>query len=139
MVTYQKHLAARGWHRSTRARVLLVILGLLVFYVGMAAWGLETEYGGDPNLPEYVIEMRNDTGEVLVAEGEEGAVVFEGTSLAEAEAWVERQRGARDYRVPALVMIVGAVVLLLGVTPSPVAPSAQRQVANSGEHLSGAG
>lgn len=119
MVTYKKDLETPGWHRSGPIRATLVVAGILLVLVGMAGWAIETEYGGDPNQPEYIIGWDNEGGHAFVLEGEEGPLAYEATDLADAEAWIESQRGSRDYLIPILLIVGGSILLVAGIAPSP--------------------
>ena len=105
MVTYSKDTEARGWHRPWQARVLLVIVGGVLILMGMAGRAFEDEYGGSADSPEYVIGWNIELGQAVVQDGERGAVVHKSSSLAGAEAWVQAQRGERNYRGPTLLLI----------------------------------
>ena len=114
MVTYRKDLSRRGGRRSGLARVVFGLLGLALIFVGVEAWALETEYGGDPDREDYSVSE----GEPVQVYGEDG-LVFEGTS-EEVAAWLRAARGSRNYTVPILLLVGGAISLLAGVTPSPL-------------------
>ena len=116
MVTYRKNLSQRGWRRSGLARVLFGLLGVALLFVGVEAWALETEYGGDPDREVYSVS--EEDGELVRVYGEEG-LVFEGTP-EEVAAWLKAARGSRNYTVPILLCVGGALSLLAGVTPSPL-------------------
>lgn len=116
MVTYRKEQTRSGWHRPWPLRVLFVLLGLTLVFAGMVAWSLETEYGGDPDRQEYVVAQ--EVGEPVQVHGE-GGVVFEGTQ-DEVDAWLEAQRGSRNYAVAILLLVGGALLIILGVSPSPL-------------------
>ena len=120
MVTYRKELERKGWHRPWPVRVMLVVVGVVLVLAGLVAWGLEQEYGGDPDRPEYVIA--HEAGRPVQVLGEFG-VVFEGTQ-EEVDAWLEEQRGSRDFTVPILLIVGGAVVGVIGIAPSPQEPEA---------------
>jgi len=85
-------------------------------FVGIEAWALETEHGGDPDSQQYYVSQ--EAGKPVQVHGEEG-VVFEGTS-EEVAAWLKAERGSRNYTVPILLLIGGALSILAGVTPSPL-------------------
>jgi hypothetical protein len=119
MVTYRKNLEKKGWHRPWPIRILSAVIGLILFMAGGLGWALETEYGGDPDRQEYVIGWDDELGGAVVLGGEHGEVVYEATDLSDAEAWVEAQRGSRNYTVPILLFAVSAVFVAIGVAPSP--------------------
>lgn len=119
MVTYRKSLEKRGWHRPLPIRILSVFIGLVFFVAGGLGWALETEYGGDPDRQEYVIGWDDELGGAVVLGGERGEVVYQATDISDAEAWVEAQRGSRDYTVPILLYSASAIFVLIGVAPSP--------------------
>ena len=122
MFTYRKDLAREHWHRPWPIRVFLVLLALILILAGFVGWALETEYGGDSERPEYVIGQEPDGAFVL---GENGEVVYEATDIADAEAWVGSQRGSRNFTVPILLYVGGALSLILGVSPSPLRREAE--------------
>lgn len=118
MVTYRRGLSRRGWYRSIPIRVLLIIVGVGLFFVGGVARSLEEEYGGDPDRQEYVIGWDDQLGGAVVL-GEGGEVVYDATDVNDAEAWVESQRGSRNFTVPILFMASGVILFVAGVAPSP--------------------
>lgn len=118
MVTYRKSLEKKGWHRPWPIRLLLLLVGFVLFVLGGVLWELETEYGGDPDRQEYVIGWDDDLGRTVVL-GENGEVVYQASDIADAETWVEAQRGARDYTVQILLFITSALFILAALAPSP--------------------
>jgi hypothetical protein len=120
------------WHPSVVMRIILAILGVIALFVGVAAWSLETEYGGDSSVGamEYLAD-----GTVRVYEvdeqttDEEGhplqTLVFVGTE-EEAEAWMARQDQRRNYVFPGLIVALG--VGLLGAALVPSIPRADRRL-----------
>jgi hypothetical protein len=116
MVTYRKDLARKGWHRSGLVRVLLGLLGVALVFVGTEVWALETEYGGAPDRQDYYVSQ--EAGRPVKVYDESGVVVFEGTP-EEVAAWLRIERGARNYTVPILLLVGGALSIVAGVTPSP--------------------
>ena len=120
MVTYRKELERKGWHRPWPIRVLLVVVGVGLLLGGWVAWDLEQEKGGweGSGLGHHMIE---ETPDRVIVRGEDGAIVFEGSSIQEVEAWIEGQR-SRNFTVPILLLAGGAVLLVLGVAPSPRRP-----------------
>lgn len=123
MVTYRKDLSRRGWRRSGLARVLFGLLGVALLFVGVEAWALEIEYGGDPDREVY--SVTEGDGEPVQVFGEEG-LVFEGTQ-EEVAAWLRAARGSRNYTVPILLLVSGVLSLLAGVTPSPLEEDSPRR------------
>ena len=119
MFTYRKDLAKKHWHRPWPLRVLLLLLGLFICLIGAVGWSIENVYGGDVDRQEYVIGHDAELGRAFVY-GEGGEVVYEATNIADAEAYVESQRGGRNYTVPILFWVTGILLLLLAVGPSPV-------------------
>ncbi len=117
-VSYRKSLEAKGWHRPWPIRIVAVGVGFGLFFVGAVLWALETEYGGDRERHEYVIGWDEILGGAVVL-GENNAIVYEATDISDAEAWVEAQRGSRNYTVPILLFVVGAAGILVGIAPSP--------------------
>jgi hypothetical protein len=115
MVTYRKNQARKHWHRPWPVRVLLVAGGIVLILAGYVGWALEQEYGGDDDRQEYVM-FQEASGPVQV-HGDSG-VVFEGTQR-QVDAWLEDQRGGRDFTTPFLLIVGGAMLVLVGVAPSP--------------------
>lgn len=113
--TYRSDLEQRGWHRPWPLRVVLGLVGVPLILAGLVGWALEQEYGGDEDRKEYVTSQEA-SGPVQV-HGESG-VVFEGTQ-EEVDAWLEEQRGSRNFTAPFLLITGGAVLILAGVAPSP--------------------
>ena len=118
MVTYRRESARKHWHRPGPLRVVLVFLGLFLVLIGTALWSLETEYGGDPDRPEFVIGYDAELGAAFVY-GEGGQVVYETTSVADAEAYADSFRGSRNYTTPILVLGVAALSMVVALAPSP--------------------
>ncbi|MEN8240088.1 MAG: hypothetical protein ABFR53_12915 [Actinomycetota bacterium] len=118
MVTYRKDLAREHWHRPWPVRILLVILGPVMILAGLVGWSLEETYGGDTNVQEYVIEHDAAAGLARVY-GENGEMEFEATSIEDAEAYVDGQRGQHNYAVPILLIVLGALSIIAGIAPSP--------------------
>lgn len=115
--TYRRDQTRRGWYRPLLIRIILVVFGPFVLFVGSVLWSLEEEYGGDPDRQEYVIGWDDQIGgQVVQCEG--GEVVYEAPDSADAEAWVEAQRGARNFIYAALVLAFGALLVLTGIVPS---------------------
>ncbi len=114
MVTELKRPRPRPWHRSVLARSVTVIGGAFLLLVGSVAWALETEYGGDVDRPEYTIS--HEVGEPVKVHGEAG-VVFEGTQ-SEVDAWLEEERGSRNYAFAVLLFASGIGAIAFGVWPS---------------------
>ena len=131
MVTYLKDAEARGWHRPWPARVLLVLVGGFLILMGMAGWAFENEYGGNSDRPEYVIGWDNELGQAFV---QDGVVVYESSSLAGAEAWVQAQGGKRNYPGPILLVVAGSVLIIVGIVPSPRQRTATHSQTRSGSH-----
>ena len=118
MVTYRRDLEKKHWHRPWPVRIVFVVMGVVLVLAGLVAWSLEDVYGGDPNRQEYVIGHEVATGQASVF-GENGELVYETVSIADAEAWVEGQRGSRSYTVPVLLIAGGAFAIIAGLSPSP--------------------
>ena len=109
--------------RAYRRRMGIGLVGVLVILVGLAAWSLETEYGGNS------VGGSETAGDVTrVFDIDEGSldseghpvttIVFEGTE-AEAESFMKARWGeGRNYVYPAIV--IGAGVLLLAGAFVPV-------------------
>ena len=125
MVTYRRHLERRGWHRPWPLRLILIVLGGFVVVFGLLLWSFEQDKGGweGTELGHFMVE---DSPGRAVVYGEGGEVLFEGTDIAEVEAWIENQRH-RDFTVPFLVITAGAMVVAVGVAPSPKRRNLVRQ------------
>ncbi|MEN8040488.1 MAG: hypothetical protein ABFR95_03200 [Actinomycetota bacterium] len=119
MATYRKDAAREHWHIPWPVRILIAIVGLGMLLLGFVGWALENEYGGDTDRAEYVIGHDVETGLATVQEGERGEVVYEFSSMQDAEAWVQSQRGPRDYTVPVMLLIGGALMIIVGIAPAP--------------------
>lgn len=120
MWTYRRESERKGWwHRPWPVRVLSVLVGVCLVLFGMVLWGLEQEEGGweGSGLGHHVVGYDELTDEVVVW-NEDGEIVFRGTDMGEADAWIESQR-SRDFTVPILVMAGGGLLIALGVAPSP--------------------
>lgn len=128
MVTYRRQFERRGWHRPPLLRFVLVVLGVLLGLVGWVAWALEQEKGGWEGtaleghftVEEGIEDVEEGIYRALVR-GEEGEVLFEGSSAEEVDEWIESQRN-RDFTVPILMLSASAVLLLGGLGPSPRMP-----------------
>lgn len=127
------------WRPSVVLRIILGISGVAALLVGMALWGLETEYGGEGGAGSEM-EILSD-GTVKVYESDEQQVdeqgnqlrvlVFEGTQ-DEFEVWsAENEVQGRNYLIPGLVIAVGAVLLIGAVLP----PIGKREDANPSEEV----
>jgi hypothetical protein len=99
--------------------VVLVLVGLVLLVAAGVGWSLEKEYGGDPDRAEYVIGHDAQTGQATV-QGQEG-MVYEASNIADAEAYVESQRGSRNYTVSILLLTGGVLAIIAGIAPSPLA------------------
>lgn len=89
----------------------------MVVLAGLFAWSIEDEYGSGLN---YMVEQGPETWTVYeVSEGESAGrrVVFEGPP-EEAQAYMERERAAREsFVVPGLIIAAGALLLVIGLLP----------------------
>lgn len=124
----RRDLTKKGWYRPLLIRIILVVFGLFVLFVGGVLWSLEEEYGGDPGRQEYVIAWDDQMGHMVLGEG--GEVVYEATDSADAEAWVEARRGARNFIYSILALAFGGLLIVAGLAPSP-ARRATRSTARS--------
>ena len=82
--------------------------------VGLDGAVAASEYGGDVDRPEYTIS--HEVGEPVKVHGEAG-VVFEGTQ-SEVDAWLEEERGSRNYAFAVLLFASGIGAIAFGVWPS---------------------
>ncbi len=105
-------------------RLLLVVFGSVVVLAGVVGWALETEYGGSG--PESFMEIDGNTVRVyefdeqgpLDSEGHVVRVlVFEG-SQSEADEFTKTEAEDRNYLVPALIIAVGAVIVIAALIPA---------------------
>jgi hypothetical protein len=119
MVTYRRELERKGWHRNGLVRLVLVVAALFVGLLGYVTWTFEQDKGGweDSGLGHHMVEA-GEVGDPVRVWNENGEIVFEGTSIEEAEAWIESRR-SRNFTVPSLLLVGSAVLFLLGVGPSP--------------------
>lgn len=104
----------RKGHRAAR-RIGPIVVGVILVLAGAVAWGWETEYGSGRG---FSVEVIGDEATVYDTDGDSGTrLVFEGTE-AEADAYLEEQRtSGRNYTIPALIMVAGGAVVLVGVWP----------------------
>lgn len=111
------------WHPSRLMRVVLAVGGVLVVLVGLAAWSLETEYGGNG-----VIGSATSNGVTRVFDINEQSlddehqsvttIVFQGTE-AEARAFMDqRWNEGRNYTIPAIIIALGGLTILVAFVPS---------------------
>ena len=110
-------------HRSPRqsyeipvaVRIIGAVVGLILISVGRVAWSFEREYGGDADRPEYVVAQEGDEVSVI---DEAGRIVYRTDTPENADAWVEEQRGGRDFTVPVILLAAGALTLVAVILPS---------------------
>ena len=79
---------------------------------------MEAEYGGNPDRREFAVSQQ--VGQPVQVLGGSG-VAFEGTQQ-EVDAWLENERGSRNYTVPVLLVAFAAFALLAGVAPERTRP-----------------
>ncbi|HSG80332.1 MAG TPA: hypothetical protein VLD62_12175 [Acidimicrobiia bacterium] len=120
MATYRTGRAARSWRRPIAVRVVLVLIGCVLFLVGQVAWAFEQEYGGDTDRAEYVRGF-DETAGLATVYGEGGEIVFQAETAEEIEAWIEDRRGSRDFTVSLVLFVVAGASALLGIWPLRVA------------------
>lgn len=140
MVTYRREYERRGWHRPLPVRVVLFSLGVLAGLIGWVAWTMEQEKGGwegtvlaDPfTVEEGIEDVEEGTYRALVR-SEEGEILFEATSIEEVDAWIESQR-SRNFTIPVLLLIGSAVLLVVGLGPSPRKPGVNTDMARTEVH-----
>jgi hypothetical protein len=91
-------------------RKALVVIGLVLTVIGLAAWAWQSTYGGT----EFGgVEIGRD-GAAQVYDPD-GQVVFEGTE-EEAEAFIEEAQGGFGvFLVPGLIIGLGAALIILAV------------------------
>ena len=94
----------------TPNRKTLVVIGLVLVVIGLAAWAWQSTYGGT----EFGgVEIGPDG--VAQVYDPDGQVVFEGTE-EEADAFIEEaQGGFRVFLVPGLIIGLGAAVIILAI------------------------
>ena len=113
---------------EVRLRMLLVVFGGVVVLAGAVAWSVGSPVGDSGLDPELITEIDGDTVRIYES-NEHGPVdnerrpvqslVFEG-SQAEADAFMsEPQSEDRNYLVPALIIAVGAVIVIVALIRYP--------------------
>jgi len=111
------------WHPTRLMRAGLVVGGALVVLVGLAAWSLETEYGGNGvggSATSNGVTRVFDVNEQVLDDEHQSVttIVFEGTET-EARAFMEqRWNEGRDYTIPALIIALGGIMILSAFVPS---------------------
>ena len=124
---------------EVRLRMLLVVFGGVVVLAGAVAWSVGSPVGDSGLDPELITEIDGDTVRIYEF-NEHGPVdnerrpvqslVFEG-SQAEADAFMsEPQSEDRNYLVPALIIAVGAVIVIVALIRYPRTKSTP----NASEH-----
>ena len=113
---------------EARLRMLLVVFGGVVVLAGAVAWSVGITVGGAGLRPELITEIDGDTVRIYEFNehgpfDNEGrpvqSLVFEG-SQAEADAFMsEPQAEDRNYLVPALIIAVGAVIVIVALIRYP--------------------
>ncbi len=95
---------------SRRARIVLIVLGLVVVLGGLFAWTVEDEYGSGLDFST----MPRD-GQTAVFEAQAGEEpVFVG-SRDEAFEYMERRRAAGEsFVVPGAIIAAGAILVIVG-------------------------
>lgn len=119
MSTYRGESGRVRWHRPWSLRVFSVLLGVGFVLFGLVLWGLEQEKGGweGSGLGHHVVSYDELTDEVVVW-NEDGAIVFRGSDMGEADEWIESQR-TRNFAAPILVAVAGGLLIAFGVVSSP--------------------
>lgn len=112
------------WRPKRSTRITLGMVGVLAVVVGMGAWSLETEYGGDgPGEIEHLADGTERAYDINEREVDDDGhqlrtLVFEGTP-EEVEAYVEQRRSeGRSYVIPGLIIGLGVVLILAAVFPA---------------------
>ena len=118
MFTYRKELERRGWHRPWPVRLVLVVAGLFIGLIGLVGWSLEKDKGGweGSGLGHHMVEEDQTANRVLIR-GENNEILFEGSSLEEANAWIDSQRNF-DFTVPILLLTASGLLVIAGIGPS---------------------
>jgi hypothetical protein len=95
---------------SRRARIVLIVLGLLAVLGGVFAWDVEDEYGSGLDF-----SMMPRDGQTAVFEAQAGQEpVFVG-SRDEAFEYMERKRSAGEsFVLPGAIIAVGAILVIVG-------------------------
>src|SRR5262245_21317150 len=98
----------------TSYRIGIAVLGIVVVLIGLFAWSIENEYGSGLN---FTLEGEPG-GTTVVYEDQTGRTpVFEGTQ-EEAFAYMDRRRSAGEsFVIPAVIITVGAAIVLLAFVP----------------------
>jgi hypothetical protein len=95
---------------SRRARIVLIVLGLVVVLGGLFAWTVENEYGSGLDF-----SLRPRDGQTAVYEAQAGSEpVFVG-SRDEASEYMEQRRAAGEsFVVPGAIIAAGAILVIVG-------------------------
>lgn len=112
------------WQPRTGARIAIGVVGLLVIAVGLLAWELETEYGGNAvggaaAAEDGLIAVFDVDEQATEPEGDAAtSIVFVGTE-EEAQAYMDqRWREGRNYVVEAAIIAVGVLLVVAAVIPT---------------------
>jgi hypothetical protein len=111
-------------NRSTPKRIGIIVVGLIIGLVGLAAWSLEQDAGGGWNAG-YIEPGPGDMYSVHEFDEnyqggtEEPAtfVVFTGTA-DEARAYVDSRSQAKNFVVPGVIIAVGVILVIVALIPS---------------------
>ena len=95
---------------SRRARIVLIVFGLIVALGGLFAWTVEDELGSGLDF-----SLRPQDGQTAVYEAQAGGQpVFVGPR-DEAFKYMERRRAAGEsFVVPGAIIAAGAILILVG-------------------------
>jgi hypothetical protein len=95
---------------SRRARIVLIVLGLIAVLGGVFAWDVEDEYGSGLDF-----STRPRDGQTAVFEAQAGGEpVFVG-SRDEAFEYMERRRAAGEsFVLPGAIIAVGTILVIVG-------------------------
>ena len=95
---------------SRTVRTVLILLGLVTVLGGLFAWSVEDSYGSGL---DYSLEPEG--GRIQVFEASAGSEpVFVG-SRAEANAYMDQQRAAREsFVIPGAIIAAGATLVIVG-------------------------
>lgn len=110
------------WHPTRSIRILMVVFGVFGVLVGLVAWSLETEYGGNgvggSETSNGVTRVFDVDEQSVDAEGHAGTtIVFEGTEAEAREFMEERWNEGRNYTIPAVIIALGGMLVLGALFP----------------------
>jgi hypothetical protein len=95
---------------SRRARIVLIVLGLVVVLGGLFAWTVENEYGSGLDF-----SLRPRDGQTAVYEAQAGSEpVFVGSRDEASEYMEQRRAPGESFVVPGAIIAAGAILVIVG-------------------------